>query len=171
MVSSADAGLRAIDESPPDIVVTDVIMPKIHGLELVKILRSRYPRIRVIAISGGGSFGAQAYKPDAISTHAYLAAAREAGRAGDPDQALRHERAARRRAPAAAELERRTAQVGPSAGSPPQNAGVGSGRYESLGRLGYRLLAQLPTPEGRFQGVPAGQGAPLSVCKSSVSPQ
>ena len=65
--------------SPPDIVVTDVIMPKIHGLELVKILRRRYPRIRVIAISGGGSFGAQSYKPDAISTHAYLAAAREAG--------------------------------------------------------------------------------------------
>jgi DNA-binding response OmpR family regulator len=79
VVSSADEGLRAIDESPPDIVITDVIMPKIHGLELVKILRSRYPRIRVIAISGGGSFGAQAYKPDAISTHAYLAAARDAG--------------------------------------------------------------------------------------------
>jgi DNA-binding response OmpR family regulator len=79
VVISADAALRAIDESPPDIVVTDVIMPKIHGLELVKILRARYPRVRVIAISGGGSFGPQAYKPDAISTHAYLAAAREAG--------------------------------------------------------------------------------------------
>ena len=79
VVSSADEGLRAIDENPPDVVITDVIMPKIHGLELVKILRSRYPRIRVIAISGGGSFGAMAYKPDAISTHAYLAAARDAG--------------------------------------------------------------------------------------------
>ena len=79
VVSSADAALRVIDESPPDIVVTDVIMPKIHGLELVKILRARYPRVRVIAISGGGSFGPQAYTPDAISTHAYLAAAREAG--------------------------------------------------------------------------------------------
>ena len=77
--SGADAGLRSVDESPPDIVVTDVIMPKIHGLEFVKILRKRYPRVRIIAISGGGSFGAQAYKPDAISTHAYLAAAREAG--------------------------------------------------------------------------------------------
>jgi DNA-binding NtrC family response regulator len=79
VVTNADAGLRAVDEQPPDIVVTDVIMPKIHGLELVKILRRRYPRIRVIAISGGGSFGAQSYKPDAISTHTYLAAAREAG--------------------------------------------------------------------------------------------
>ena len=79
VVTNADAGLRVVDEQPPDIVVSDVIMPKIHGLELVKILRRRYPRIRVIAISGGGSFGAQSYKPDAISTHAYLAAAREAG--------------------------------------------------------------------------------------------
>ncbi len=79
VASSAEEALRAIDESPPDVVITDVIMPKIHGLELVKILRSRYPRVRVIAISGGGSFGASAYKPDAISTHAYLAAARDAG--------------------------------------------------------------------------------------------
>ena len=60
-------------------VVTDVIMPKVHGVELIRILRERYPRIRVIAISGGGSFGPLAYKPEAISTHAYLAAAREAG--------------------------------------------------------------------------------------------
>ena len=79
VVSNAEAGLRAIDEKPPDVVVTDIIMPKTHGLELVKILRTRHPRVRVIAISGGGSFGIQAYKPDAISTHAYLAAAREAG--------------------------------------------------------------------------------------------
>jgi CheY-like chemotaxis protein len=51
----------------------------VHGVELIKILRERYPRVRVIAISGGGSFGPLAYKPDAISTHSYLAAAREAG--------------------------------------------------------------------------------------------
>jgi DNA-binding NtrC family response regulator len=58
-----------------------VIMPKVHGIELIKILRQRYPRIRVIAISGGGSFGPLAYKPDAISTHAFLAAAQDAGAA------------------------------------------------------------------------------------------
>jgi DNA-binding response OmpR family regulator len=78
-VNDAEAGLKAIEERPPDIVVTDVIMPKMHGLELVKILRARFPRVRVIAISGGGSFGIQTYKPDAISTHAYLAAVREVG--------------------------------------------------------------------------------------------
>lgn len=79
VANSAAAGLQVVAQQPPDIVITDVIMPKVHGVELIKILRERYPRIRVIAISGGGNFGPLAYKPDAISTHAYLAAAREAG--------------------------------------------------------------------------------------------
>lgn len=79
VASNAADGLEAVAAQPPDVVITDVIMPKVHGVELIKILRERYPRIRVIAISGGGSFGPLAYKPEAISTHAYLAAAREAG--------------------------------------------------------------------------------------------
>ena len=79
VASNVAAGLEAVARQPPDVVITDIIMPRVHGVELIKILRERYPRIRVIAISGGGSFGPLAYKPDAISTHAYLAAAREAG--------------------------------------------------------------------------------------------
>jgi DNA-binding response OmpR family regulator len=79
VTNSADGALLALDRHQPDIVVTDVIMPKVHGLELIKIVRGQYPRVRIIAISGGGSFGLAAYKPDAISTHAYLAAAEEAG--------------------------------------------------------------------------------------------
>jgi CheY-like chemotaxis protein len=79
VVNSAAAGLEAMAGQPPDVVITDVIMPNVHGVELINILRERYPRVRVIAISGGGSFGPLAYKPDAISTHSYLAAAREAG--------------------------------------------------------------------------------------------
>lgn len=79
VASNAADGLEAVAAAPPDVVITDVIMPKVHGVELIKTLRERYPRIRVVAISGGGSFGPLAYKPEAISTHAYLAAAREAG--------------------------------------------------------------------------------------------
>jgi DNA-binding response OmpR family regulator len=76
---SAAAALEAIKVRPPDVVVTDIIMPKTNGVELIKTLRAEYPRVRVIAISGGGSFGPLTYKPDAISTHAFLAAARDAG--------------------------------------------------------------------------------------------
>jgi DNA-binding response OmpR family regulator len=76
---NATAALEAAAREPPDVVITDVIMPKVHGVDLINTLRERYPGIRVIAMSGGGSFGPLAYKPDAISTHAYLAAAHEAG--------------------------------------------------------------------------------------------
>jgi two-component system chemotaxis response regulator CheY len=72
-------GLKVAQGQQPDVVVTDMIMPKTNGIELIKSLRELHPRARVIAISGGGSFGLQAYKPEAIKTHAYLAAAREAG--------------------------------------------------------------------------------------------
>ncbi|HET7757763.1 MAG TPA: response regulator [Steroidobacteraceae bacterium] len=79
IANNASSGLETVSAVHPDIVITDVIMPRVHGVELIRILRERHPQIRVIAISGGGSFGPLSYKPDAISTHAYLAAAREAG--------------------------------------------------------------------------------------------
>jgi CheY-like chemotaxis protein len=77
--NSAQQGLAAIEQQNFDVVVTDIIMPKVNGLELIRRLRTGHPRIRVIAISGGGSFGPLSLKPDAISTHAFIAAARDAG--------------------------------------------------------------------------------------------
>jgi len=76
---SASRGLAAIERQQFDVVVTDIIMPKVNGLELIRKLREIHPRTRIIAISGGGSFGPLSLKPDAISTHAFIAAAREAG--------------------------------------------------------------------------------------------
>ena len=77
--NSAAGGLELVEDDPPDIVVTDIIMPRVHGVDFIKALHERHSRVQVIAISGGGSFGLLAYEPDAISTHAYLAAARAAG--------------------------------------------------------------------------------------------
>jgi CheY-like chemotaxis protein len=77
--SSAEDALEVVGQRPPDVIITDIIMPKLNGLELLKILRERHPRIQVIAISGGGSLNPSGYKPDAISTHAFLAAAHQAG--------------------------------------------------------------------------------------------
>ena len=79
VANSAAAGLEAIETHEFAVVVTDIIMPKVNGLELIRNLRRGHPGLQVIAISGGGSFGPLSHKPDAISTHAFIAAAREAG--------------------------------------------------------------------------------------------
>jgi CheY-like chemotaxis protein len=54
-VLTAEDGQRALDLLPefqPDLVVTDLRMPRMSGFELLKVLRERVPRIPVIAVSG-----------------------------------------------------------------------------------------------------------------------
>jgi CheY-like chemotaxis protein len=80
--ANADAGLAAMRESPADLVIIDVILPGMDGVAAIKIFRRDYPAVRIIAISGGGNFGLNAYLPDAISTSAYLAACKAAGADG-----------------------------------------------------------------------------------------
>ena len=80
--SNADAGLTAMRESPVDLVVIDVILPGMDGVEAIKIMRRDFPDVRIIAISGGGNFGLNSYLPEAISTNAYLAACKAAGANG-----------------------------------------------------------------------------------------
>lgn len=38
----------------PDVVITDLIMPRTEGLEVIMSVRRQYPGIRLVAISGGG---------------------------------------------------------------------------------------------------------------------
>jgi CheY-like chemotaxis protein len=79
--TSADAvqALRELNRQPAQVVITDVIMPKVNGVEAIRSLLNDFPGIRIIAISGGGNFGIDSYKPNAITTTAYLAAAQRAG--------------------------------------------------------------------------------------------
>jgi CheY-like chemotaxis protein len=48
-------------------------------VEVITAIRRMRCRTGIIAISGGGNFGPHAYKPEAITTTAYLAAAQQAG--------------------------------------------------------------------------------------------
>jgi CheY-like chemotaxis protein len=77
--SDAAGALEELRRAVADVVITDIIMPKINGVEAIRTMLEEFPSIRVIAISGGGNFGVSAYKPNAITTTAYLAAAERAG--------------------------------------------------------------------------------------------
>jgi CheY-like chemotaxis protein len=79
LVSSGLEGLESLRAQSADVVVTDIVMPKIHGVDTIKAIVQEFPHIRVVAISGGGNFGSSEYKPNAITTTAYLSAAQAAG--------------------------------------------------------------------------------------------
>lgn len=78
----AAAGFAAMREAAVDLAIIDVILPGMDGVAAIKRIRHDYPDVRIIAISGGGNFGLAAYRPEAISTAAYLAACKAAGADG-----------------------------------------------------------------------------------------
>jgi len=50
-----DVGLEQCRETVPDVVITDLVMPRKGGLQTIKELRRDYPSVRIIAISGFGN--------------------------------------------------------------------------------------------------------------------
>ena len=46
-------GLRSLEEEPVDLVVTDIMMPEVDGLEVVMAIQGKDTSIPVVAISGG----------------------------------------------------------------------------------------------------------------------
>ena len=67
-VDGAEALVR-MEGALPDLVVTDLVMPQINGLELVSAVRSRYPLVPVILTTSKGSeeIAVQALKQGAAS--------------------------------------------------------------------------------------------------------
>lgn len=51
----ADDAIRKIKETPFDLVITDLMMPKTSGMELLQIIREKYPELDVVMITGYAS--------------------------------------------------------------------------------------------------------------------
>jgi DNA-binding response OmpR family regulator len=63
-VLCANNGEEALDllgVQKPDVILTDIVMPRKDGIELIRTLRTEAPEARLIAMSGGGVLGHQDY--------------------------------------------------------------------------------------------------------------
>ncbi len=90
-----EAALKSIDENLPDIVVTDMVMPNMDGLQLVEAMKRDYPLIPVIIMTAVGSEehavqalkrGAASYVPKRRLSQDLLETVRLVLRAADDDR-------------------------------------------------------------------------------------
>jgi DNA-binding NarL/FixJ family response regulator len=51
------AALETFEKNLPDIVITDIQMPEMSGIEFTRIIRKKYPQIKVLALSMSGEEG------------------------------------------------------------------------------------------------------------------
>ena len=49
--------LKTGDEQEVDLLITDIFMPKMNGLEVISAYKEKLPNCKIIAISAGGETG------------------------------------------------------------------------------------------------------------------
>ena len=54
-------GARLCKEEQIDLVITDLLMPEMDGIETIMELKRELPDVKIIAISGGGRIGPEDY--------------------------------------------------------------------------------------------------------------
>jgi len=47
-------GIRQYREDPADLIITDLIMPNKDGIGMIIDLKKEFPKVKIIAMSGGG---------------------------------------------------------------------------------------------------------------------
>ncbi len=53
---TAMEAIGIIDQNPPDLVITDVFMPEMSGIEFAKRIKESHPRIRFVILTGYEKF-------------------------------------------------------------------------------------------------------------------
>lgn len=51
--SSGTGALQSYAVTPPDLIITDLVMPGTDGIEIIMKLRKSHPNLKIIAMSGG----------------------------------------------------------------------------------------------------------------------
>lgn len=59
VASNGNDGLKLLRQELCELVITDIFMPEKEGIETITELKSKYPGIKIIAISGGGAMKRQ----------------------------------------------------------------------------------------------------------------
>ena len=59
--SDGHKGIELCRRRSPDVVITDILMPEMDGIELIRLLKKEFPAVGILAISGGGRISADHY--------------------------------------------------------------------------------------------------------------
>ncbi len=65
--SDGNSALRIFRDENIDVVITDIVMPDMEGIETIRELRKINPDVKIIAFSGGGSLAPDGYLKIAAS--------------------------------------------------------------------------------------------------------
>ena len=52
-VCDGDLAMEYLDNEKVDIVITDIFLPKKDGFQIMEEIHSKYPRVKIIAMTGG----------------------------------------------------------------------------------------------------------------------
>ncbi len=81
-VADVDTGIARLRETSIDVLIIDLVVAEMDGVSAIARIRSEFPGLGIIAMTGGGNFGLSEYRPEALVTQAYLEAARMSGANG-----------------------------------------------------------------------------------------
>jgi DNA-binding NtrC family response regulator len=60
-VENGEIAAQYLQRHEPDMMITDIIMPKKSGISLISEVKNRHPAMEIIAISGGGRLDPMGY--------------------------------------------------------------------------------------------------------------
>jgi CheY-like chemotaxis protein len=63
--SDGEVGLQLLESHSADVVISDIFMPGLDGIQTLRQIRKLFPRVKVIVMSGGDSSGMLDLRRDA----------------------------------------------------------------------------------------------------------